>query len=69
MSSHSPRSQRVREEARNRPDKVWLEKGQIVEAKYQNPESSNEVLSGGTELAKLIAESDAHLVAMRKIVR
>lgn len=69
MSSHSARSQRVREEARNRPDKVWRENGQLFEKKYQKPEPSNGVLSGGTELAKLVAQADSHLTAMRKIVR
>ncbi len=69
MSSHSARSQRVRNEAHNRPDKVWLKNGQFVEKKYASPKASSTTLSGGTELAKLVAEADSHLVAMRKIVR
>jgi len=69
MSSHSERSQRVRTEAHNRPDKVWLEDGKLRAKKYENPLPSGGVISGGSELAKLIAEADNHLVAMRKIVR
>ena len=70
MSSSSERSRRIRDEARSRPDKVWLENGKWVEKKYTDPKtSSNEVLSGGTNLAKLITEVDTHLVAMRKTVR
>ena len=69
MSSHSPRSKRIRQEAHNRPDKVWLEVGQWTAKKYENPTTSSSVLSGGAELTQLIAEADSHLAAMRKVVQ
>lgn len=69
MSSQSARSKRIRDEARNRPDKVWLHNNEWMSKKYVKPAVSISIMSGGTELAQLIAESDAHLAAMRKIVR
>ena len=67
MSHNSPRSQRVKQEARARADVLWREGAKIHEKKL-TPATSPNVLSGGTELAKLIAQSDAIMSKMRKIV-
>jgi len=54
--------------ARNRPDKIWLEQGQWHSHVYQKVVPAKKILSGGSRLSQLIAEADAHLVAMRKTV-
>ena len=64
MSHNSPRSLRTKENARTRPD--IMHNNQAVRIQ---PGESQSVLNGGTELSQLIKESDAHLVAMRKIVQ
>ena len=64
MSHNSPRSRRIKEEARTRPDAIH--KDQAV--RIPSGEGQN-VLSGGSELAELIKKSDDHLLAMRKIVQ
>lgn len=68
MSHNSLRSQRVKQEARTRPDAIWHEGVEMREQKL-TPASSLNTLIGGTELAKLISESDATLSKMRKIVQ
>lgn len=68
MSSTSARSRLVRQVARNRPDKIWLEQGQWHSHVYQKVVPAKKILSGGSRLSQLIAEADAHLVAMRKTV-
>lgn len=70
MSHDSSRSKRVKEEARTRPDAVWRDRGGEQSIRYQDSASVRTlILSGGTELARLVAEADSHLVAMRKIAR
>ena len=69
MSSHSPRSRRVRHNAQNRPHKIWLTNGQFQEYTYENPRVAASVLTGGSTLPDLITAADVHLTAMRKIVR
>lgn len=69
MSHNSPRSLRIKQEARTRADMAWHGvHGQKQEAKLSGV-TSNWQLSGGSELAQLIATSDAHQQAMRKIVQ
>ncbi len=67
MSHNSPRSLRTKTEARQRPDEVWCDNDGSHEIRLDGS-SSQSVLSGGTALAQLVAEADAHLAAMRKIV-
>ena len=70
MSHKSPRSVRVKTEAQTRPDVVWRDAAGEQSARYQDVQPSQQsVITGGTELAQLVAEADAHLVAMRKIAR
>lgn len=68
MSHNSPRSLRTKQEARTRPDVIWYEAGEKRQHSV-TPTEPQVVHSSGSELARLIAESDAHLAAMRKIVR
>lgn len=70
MSNASPRSIKVKTEARTRPDMMWHDQTgdhavRLKTAKIEQPE----VLVGGTELARLVAEADTHLASMRKIVQ
>lgn len=70
MSHNSPRSLRTKTEARNRPDVVWRDTVGERSARLAVPKSQQQaVVHAGTELSRLIAESDAHLMAMRKIAR
>lgn len=70
MSSVSERSNKVRAEARSRPDVIWRDQaGEYVERVQAQATPQSSVLTGGTELAQLVAGADAHLVAMRKIVQ
>lgn len=64
MSHNSPRSRRIKQEARTRPDATH--KDQAVPVALSKPKS---ILTGGSELSQRIKKSDDHLVAMRKIVQ
>ena len=64
MSHNSPRSLRVKQEARARPDAIH--KNQAVQIQPSPPKP---VLSGGSELSQLIQTSDSLQAAMRKIVQ
>jgi hypothetical protein len=70
VSHRSSRSERIKAEARNRPDVIWHDQqgGHEEYTEAQKVPQSN-VLAGGTELAQLVAEADAHMAAMRKIVQ
>lgn len=68
MSHASPRSLRVKADALTRPDVIWRDVAGEQSARLDKPASQQQpVLAGGSDLAQLIAEVDAHLVAMRKI--
>lgn len=68
MSSVSARSQRIKQQARHRAHKIWLQDGKFEQLRYVDGPPQANVLSGGSKLAGYVSEADAHLVAMRKIV-
>lgn len=68
MSHGSARSARVKSEARTRPDMVWQDSEGEHEVRLE-PTQPQDILRGGSELSQRIAEADAHLAAMRKIVQ
>jgi len=68
MSHNTPRSIRIKQEARTRPDVMWRDVDGVHEEKLLSAESLD-VLVGGSALAQLISEADTHQVAMRKIVQ
>lgn len=63
MSHNSPRSMRIKQEARTRPDVIHKEQPIRIDSL-----EVQDVLSGGSELSQLVKKSDSLLVAMRKIV-
>lgn len=69
MSHNSPRSRRTKLDARQRPDVLWRDQMGSHQLKLEAVSPSKPVISGGSKLSKLVAESDAHLAAMRKIVQ
>ncbi len=68
MSHNSPRSQRVKQEARTRADVIWHDNDGIHKQKIE-PANTADVLSGGSNLSQLITQSDAIMSKMRKIVQ
>lgn len=68
MSHNSPRSRKTKTDARTRPDVMWHDAEGSHEEKLSK-RTDTAIFTGGSELAQLISETDAHLVAMRKIVQ
>lgn len=69
MSHNSPRSLRIKQEARLRPDVLWYKNGELQHDNVKKTSSDPNVLSGGTDLAKLVTKADKHQLAMRQIVQ
>ena len=68
MSHNSPRSLRIKQQARDRADVTWRDSQGLHQQKV-SPTSSPIVLTGGSELTQLIAKSDINLLKMRKVVQ